>query len=481
MAFAITKTIGEPGIFDQSTHQDQASAMMQKYGLDPSAGAGNYAGVAQANRNAGFSGQGQAMDMYRRQAMGQGPSIAQAQLRNQSQRNMTDALALSARSRGGNISGMASQVLGANAYAQAQTNQQAAMLRAQEQQAAMQGYAGMANQLAGQGLAYDQLGTQASLGASQNALGWYSADRGMDMQAQEADRAFALGLYDRGADLAKSIAGGAGGAAGAGMMSDERAKTGVRPTTLAASQAVGDITPAAYNYKPGMGPAGTRIGPMAQDLERNPLTQSLVTEGPDGLKRVDVGGLAALATAASAEQEGRIRALEQQSRPGMLNAVPRTARRDPGVAQYAPDADIDFGSRMAASRARQVKQGFADYDFASLSPAAKAEMGMPADWNETMYYRDQRMQGPWHSKHGTEAQVMSDAGGDIASTGYGAPRTYLNATYRAGAAPPATINPFESEAVGSSGLGQLLSDKRAKNSMGSTISQQMTRNSRGSY
>jgi len=409
MAFAITKTIGEPGIFDQSTHQDQASAMMQKYGLDPQAGQGNYAGVAQANRNAGFSGQGQAMDMYRRQAMGQGPSIAQAQLRNQSQRNMTDALALSARSRGGNISGMASQVLGANAYAQAQTNQQAAMLRAQEQQAAMQGYAGMANQLAGQGLAYDQLGTQASLGASQNALGWYSADRGMDMQAQENDRAFAMGLYDRGADLAKSIAGGAGGAAGAGMMSDERAKTGVRPTTLAASQAVGDITPAAFNYKPGMGPAGTRIGPMAQDLERNPLTQSLVTEGPDGLKRVDVGGLAALATAASAEQEGRIRALEQQS-PGMTNAVPRMAPRamqDPGVAQYAPDADISFGSRVAANRNR----------------------------------------GPFGIPQGQPMQ---------------------------------TIDPFD-EQRGSSGLTQLLSDKRAKKSMGSTISQQMTRNSRGGY
>lgn len=478
MPFALTKTIGEPGIFDQSTHQDQAAAMQRKYGLDPTAGAGNIAGVAQANRNAGFSGQGQAMDMYRRQAMGQGPSIAQAQLQNQSQRNMTDALALSARSRGGNIAGMASQVQGANAYAQAQTNQQAAMLRAQEQQAAMQGYAGMANQLAGQGLAYDQLGTQASLGASQNALGWYSADRGMDMQAQEADRAFALGLYDRGAQLAKSVAGGAGGAAGAGMMSDERAKQDIQPTSLAASQAVGEITPAVYNYKPGFGPAGSRVGPMAQDLERNPLTASLVQEGPDGLKRVDVGGLAAFNTAVSAEQEGRLRALEQRQ-PGMMNAVPRTAPRDGGMAQYAPDQDIDFGSRVAASRQRQVKQGFADYDFQKANPSDLAKSMGITDLgpDHSIVYRDQRTLGPWSTGEGhfaADNQGYSMAG----QPGWGDQRGVLNATPSAA---PTTIDPFAFEGTGTSGLGQFLSDSRAKHVGGSTISQQMTRNSRGGY
>lgn len=402
-------SIGDPGFFDQAMSQKRAQDMMAKYGLDPTAGERDIRGIAGANRNAGFAGQADVMDQYRRQSLGQGgPSMAEMQLRNASQRNMMESLALSARGRGGNIAGMGQQAMASNAYAGQQLGRDAAMLRAQEQQAAQAAYAGMANQLSGQGFNYSQLNAQTGLGASQNALGWYSAERGMDMQKQEADRAFALGLYDRGADLVKSVAGGVGGGAQAGMMSDERSKEGIRPTSLAASQAVGELTPAVYNYKPGYGPGGSRVGPMAQDLEQNPLTQSLVTEGPDGLKRVDVGGLAALATAASAEQEGRIRQLEQQSRPGMLSAVPRTAARDPGVAQYAPDQDIDFGSRVSMAR-------------------NSGPFGIPS------------------------RQPMS------------------------------TINPFEDESVGTSGLSQLLSDQRAKHVGGSTVSQQMTRNSRGGY
>lgn len=475
---ALSVNVGEPGFFDQAVNQQRAQNMMSRYGLDPTAGANDFSNIGLANRNAGFGAQADVMAQYRRQAMGQGgPSMAQMQMRDQAQRNMMESLALSARSRGGNIAGMQNQAMASNAYAGQQLNRDAAMLAAQEQQAAQAAYAGMANQLAGQGLAYSQLGAQTSLGASQNALGWYSADRGMDMQQQQSDRNFAMGLYDRGADLAKSIMGGAGAGAQAGMMSDERAKENIVPTTLAASQAVGEITPSVYNYKPGYGPGGSRVGPMADDLEKNPLTASLVTEGPDGLKRVDVGGLAALATAASAEQEGRIRALEQQSRPGMLSAVPRTAPRDAGVAQYAPDQDIDFGSRVAASRNRQQRQGFADYDFTSV-PFSDRAKAMGIDGPRSTIYRDQRTLGPWApgARHDEGERFDPTLLRHDSVEGHGDPRVLLSSRPSM-----ATIDPFEYEGTGSSGLGQFLSDKRAKTVQGSTISQQMTRNSRGGY
>jgi hypothetical protein len=398
-----TISLGEPGFFDAFTNQERSKNMMSKYGLDPTAGAQDINNIGRANRNAGFAGQADAMGMYQQQALGRGPSAAAAMWQQQNQRNTTDALALAARGRGGNIAGQGQQALAANTYANMQTNQGLAALRAQEQQAGMAGYAGMANQISGQGLQYSQLGAQTSLGAAQNQLGWYSADRGMDMQQDMNSHQRTMDWMNQGREWGQAISGAAGGAMGAGMMSDERSKQGIRPTTLAASQAVGDITPAVYGYKPGMGPGGERIGPMAQDLERNPYTASLVQEGPDGLKRVDIGGLAALATAASAEQEGRIRALEQQN-PGMTNAVTRTAPRM--SSQYMPDDDIDFGSRV----------------------------------------RDARGRGP-----------------------FGIPQRQQMAT----------IDPFASDARGSSGLGQLLSDKRAKTGMASTISQQKVRNAGG--
>ncbi len=47
-------------------------------------------------------------------------------------------------------------------------------------------------------------------GALGHSLGWYSAQRGMDMQGDAASKAFAMGLINAGA----GFVGGMGGAAG---------------------------------------------------------------------------------------------------------------------------------------------------------------------------------------------------------------------------------------------------------------------------
>lgn len=330
-----TLNLGKPGMFDAFAGDERMKELQRRYGIDPSMGSGNFGDYAQQARGIGVPAQADAMKLYRDQALGQGPSVAREMWQQQAGRNMTDALALANRGRGGNIAGAQQQALASNAYAQQQTNQGMAALRAQEQQAGMAGYAGMAGQVAGQGLAYDQLGMQAALAGAQNRLGWYQADRGMDLQQNAQSWGRTMDALNMGAKYGQMIGGAMSGGMGAGLMSDERSKQNMQPTTLSASEAVGQTTPMVYNYRPGYGPSGVRFGPTAQDLEANPMTASLVQEGPDGLKRVDAGGLAALTTAATAEQEGRIRQLEQRI----------------GGGQYQPDADIDFGSRMAAGRA----------------------------------------------------------------------------------------------------------------------------------
>ncbi len=311
----VSMHLGKPGIFDTYANTLQTQELQRRHGIDAEMGQFDFAGHADASRSPGLAGQLDAMGMYRQGALGQAPSAAQMAWQQQAQQNATNALGLAARGRGGNIAGQMGQAMAGNAYANQQTNQGMAQLRAQEQQAAQAGYAGMANQLYGQGFGYDQLAQQSRAQAADNTLGWYSAERGMDLQQDAFQHQRQMDRFNMGMSAAKTVAGAVGGAMGGGMMSDERSKDGLRPTTLAASQAVGDITPTMYQYKPGMGPAGQRIGPTAQDLQANPLTASLVQEGQDGMKRVDIGGMAALSLAANAEQEGRIRALEQSAQP----------------------------------------------------------------------------------------------------------------------------------------------------------------------
>lgn len=76
-----------------------------------------------------------------------------------------------------------------------------------------------------------------------------------------------------------------------GMMSDERAKhtIGTAATMAAANRA---LAPSAYEYKPqftppDQAPGEVNVGPMAQNMARNPLSATAVKELPDGLLAVD--------------------------------------------------------------------------------------------------------------------------------------------------------------------------------------------------
>lgn len=124
----------------------------------------NQATIAQAR-----DAQTGALGMYQDAAMGRGPSAAQSQLRMGLDQAVRDQAGMAASARGGALARSSLGLAGANnaATLQGQAVGQSAMLRAQEQQAGMAGYAGMANAL--RGVDQQQMMAQAQMEADQRA------------------------------------------------------------------------------------------------------------------------------------------------------------------------------------------------------------------------------------------------------------------------------------------------------------------------
>lgn len=282
-----------------------------------------------ANRGTLMSGdQRQAMDLYQQAALGQGPSAAQAMLRQATDANVANQLSMAAASRGGNLGAAERGAAIAGMGAQAQGAQALAVQRAAEQQAAMQGYGAMASdvqgQILGNNLAYEQMlqqHTQAQRGFDD---AYKLGDRALDMQAKKQ-------MWDNILGLGQLTASTVGTAMGGASMSDERVKRNIQPGGMAATQAVGELQPATFEYKPGFGGPGQRVGIMAQDLEKTPAGASLVMNTPYG-KAVDNGGLAALGVAAASENTHQLRAQAEEIEALKGQLVQLGGQRPPGVA-----------------------------------------------------------------------------------------------------------------------------------------------------
>jgi hypothetical protein len=257
----------------------------------------------------GIDAQTDAIGYYDQMAQGLGPSVAERQLQMQAEQNNRAAMQLAGQARGGNIAGMYSQALGAQAGAQAQTNQQAAILRAQEQQQAMAGLGQLGGQVAQQGMGYDELAQRGLIAAGQQNIDWQLGKRGLNLQ-EDAQQ------FGQNMQIANTIMKGAGSVIGGAVMSDERAKVGIQPTAQSASAAIGEVDPITFRYQPGLGPDGQQFGASAQQLETTSLGPQLVREGPDGFKRIDTGGAAMASLAAAAEHERRLRDLEMLAGAG---------------------------------------------------------------------------------------------------------------------------------------------------------------------
>lgn len=281
---------------------------------------------------------------YQDMVSGRGPSQAQAQLQQATAANVANQQALAAAARGGGLAAQARQAQAQGAAANQAAAQQAAQIRAQEAQAGMQGMAG-ALQAQGQVIGQRgdlasqmrQQGQAAEMGYSDLALQHQLGHRQLDVGAIEGRRAFATNLVG-------SILGGGGGAAsgiGAAVAaSDERVKTNIAPGGQDATETVGALRPSKFEYEPGFGGPGERVGVMAQDLERTPGGRSLVQNTPHG-KVVDVGGLASLGVAASAEQQKEIerQAKEIESLKDMQGGGRHAAASEPKWSRPVNDFD----------------------------------------------------------------------------------------------------------------------------------------------
>jgi hypothetical protein len=166
--------------------------------------------LANQARQPGANAQMGLLQQYQAQALGQGgPSVAQQQLAQQAQMQQAQTAAVGMRSRGGGLQGMGQQVGAAQQYGQQQYGAQQAQLQAAEQAQARAAAAQLGAQMYGQGFGYDQLGMQRTLGGDQSQLGWYAAQRGMDLQGDAAAKAFAMGIINAGAGFVGGVSGGA--------------------------------------------------------------------------------------------------------------------------------------------------------------------------------------------------------------------------------------------------------------------------------
>lgn len=92
-----------------------------------------------------------------------------------------------------------------------------------------------------------------------------------------------------------------------GALSDKRAKTDIKPASLADALAK-DVHGVSFAYKGGMDDSGKHVGVLAQDVEK--ALPGAVKTGADGLKRVDVGHAALGTMGAVSDLARRLRALE---------------------------------------------------------------------------------------------------------------------------------------------------------------------------
>jgi len=116
----------------------------------------------------------------------------------------------------------------------------------------------------------------------------YGIDKGVQTQGTSS----LFNLLGAGVGGAASWLASPGGIAFLASLSDENAKTDIKDGYGILEKVTKVVSPKMFKYKNGVGEDSSkpRVGVMAQDLEKTPLSSTVVT-GPDGYKRVDTGQL----------------------------------------------------------------------------------------------------------------------------------------------------------------------------------------------
>lgn len=259
--------------------------------------------------------------------MGSNNSAAQAQLQQGVNAANSSALSL-ARSAGGNPAQQAAALRNAQ-MTQAGNIQnagaQSAQLQAQQQQAAAALQGGVLQNMSGQDLTQAQLAAQ----QQQGYLGSQLGAAGQDLQAQEANNALNSSNFNAAQGLNQStsasnaatngaVLGAVASGAGKALASDARLKRDIAPAsddTSAADSFLSTLKPYTFAYKdpedapsPGAG-TGRYLGVMAQNVEKGPTGETMVTETPRG-KALEQGASMGAALAGIGRLHERLSALE---------------------------------------------------------------------------------------------------------------------------------------------------------------------------
>lgn len=291
------------------------------------------------------------------QALGQGPSLAEAQLKSATNRNLAQQLAAAASMRGRNPAAAQRQVLMQQGDAGRQLAEQSAVARLQEQQQAMQQLTNQQQLADAMTQNTTQAGFQAALAPKTANQQYDLARAGIRQQNNAADK-----------QLSGQIMGQIAGAGATAMMaSDENNKKNIRSGSKDVSKFLDTLSAKNYEYKDDSAPGttkGKRVGIIAQDLEKSDMGKTLVKDTPNG-KMVDtVQGFGAV-LAAQAELNERLKALEGKKK------VQKMA--DGGVVQDTVDNTRKFLSDLGANR-KDINVGDMKLDFRSKTKPEEANI-----------------------------------------------------------------------------------------------------------
>lgn len=307
--------------------------------------------------------QTQAADMQRAAAYGHAPSRAITMGNMAAGQSLEATLGASAGAKG--MAGAAAnmQAMRGMAGMQGQAAEQYGTMRAGELSAARQAYSQTADQMRGadlarQGLAQQRaeararaemaqrgLNQQAEMGYTQMGINHEQAQMDADLRRKaifrqeqdtaraasdaEDERSFRVytGLASAVPVLGQGFASAAGAMRGAATSSnggngdtysDERTKQGASRASDLSSQLADGLAPYSYEYKPGFreregqGQGETNIGPMAQNMARNPVTATAVGRGNDGMLYVDGAKATKLALGGIGELAAKQKRLEAE-------------------------------------------------------------------------------------------------------------------------------------------------------------------------
>jgi len=263
------------------------------------------------------------MKQLQGQAKGEGPSLADAQMKAAGNRSLQQQMAMAAAGRGGNAALRQRQVMAQGAQSGREIAEQSGIARMQEQQASQNMLAQLSQQQQAQDLQQVMDPAQGMMNYEQTRFAQDVARRNAVIAEQQALRGAAMSYAAQAMGGGAAGGGGQQGGGGAGgmagmfaMMSDKNVKKDIKSGSKSISSFLDALSASDYKYKnpelPGRS-EGPKTSVMAQDLEKSEVGRQMVKDTPHG-KMVDYGQGFAAILAAQAELNKRLKSVEGKKR-----------------------------------------------------------------------------------------------------------------------------------------------------------------------